>query len=131
MWAFRNLQYALLAFCAVSGLTAYDLEANKESNLWALQNVKFSKQITGLSQDLVIDMPYNITSERVNDQICRRVDLLPASKACLAIQRVIADSNCIVDVQQMPDRRVYLVHPPLLRDLRGGGSLRSVATVHQ
>ena len=50
----------LFVYQTISGLGASDFDLSKHSNLWTLEKVKFSRD-TGLSQDLEMDMPYNIT----------------------------------------------------------------------
>ena len=79
--------------------------------MWALKKVKFSKEITGLSQDFEVNMPYNITSELFNEKICKGINILPASKACRAIQRVIIDEKAI--------KRFDLSSPSLLAEVSG------------
>ena len=92
---FQCVLLVLFVYQTISGLGASDFELRKHSNLWTLEKVKFSKEITGLSQDFEMDMPYNITSEMLMKNICKGLNILPASTACQAIKRVIVDEKAI------------------------------------
>ena len=88
--------YALSLFVCqtISGLGTSDFELRNQSNLWALKKVKFSKEITGLSQDFeVICLTILLLSLLMKKFV--KAKYIACIKACRAIQRVIIDEKAI------------------------------------
>ena len=49
--------------------------------------------IPELSEDIQIQLPYYTTSATVNDKVCNRINILPASRVCTKIKRIILDKK--------------------------------------
>ena len=49
--------------------------------------------IPELSEDIQIQLPYYTTSATINDKVCNRINILPASRVCTKIKRIILDKK--------------------------------------